>query len=346
MIVSHDNENAQKYADRIIELKDGSIIKDTDNEQDKIQNTEKFNLISAKLPFKYSLKMGLGNLIHKKMKLLFTILLTAFAVTCLGIMISATSFNITEEHIKTLVKNNEYEISVFSFDKIFDGEEMIKSAISSLFSGGSGNANAEPVEIKEEKIQEVKDKTGLNWYKQIVLTQNQIPASITYVNDITYSSIYYTESSTLEFVEINENNGKLIENKLIGKLAQNTDEIVVPNYIADNIIQSGTPLYNSDKNAKKETYKPMSYNQIINDGKLIEISGLNKGVKIVGIIEYDMSQYENLKTISTDDFYSGITGDEALYTELHSNIKYSRVYVTDNFIQSLNLKDNNTLSTS
>ena len=346
VIVSHDNENAQKYADRIIELRDGVIINDTDSEQEKLQNTEKFNLISAKLPFKYSLKMGLGNLIHKKIKLFFTILLTAFAVTCLGVMISATSFNMTEEHIKTLVKNNEYEISVFSFDEVFDGEKMIKEAIGSLLSGGSGNANAKPIEIKEEKIQEVKDKTGLNWYKQIVLTQNQTPANITYVNDVTYSSIYYTDSSNLEFVEIDENNSKLIENKMIGRLPENSDEIVIPNYIADNMIQSGTILYNSDKNTDKETYKPMSYNQIINDGKTIEISGINKGVKVVGIIEYDMSQYESLKATSNDDYYSGVTGDEALYIELHSNIKYARVYVIDNFIQSLNLKDNNTLSTS
>ena len=129
VIVSHDNENAQKYADRIIELKDGNIIKDTDEEQEKLKNTEKFNLISAKLPFKYSLKMGLGNLVHKKIKLFFTILLTAFAITCLGVMISATSFNMTEEHIKTLVKNNEYEMSVFFFDDIFDEDEMIKKDI-------------------------------------------------------------------------------------------------------------------------------------------------------------------------------------------------------------------------
>lgn len=346
VIVSHDNENAQKYADRIIELKDGNIISDTEKEQEKLQNTEKFNLISAKLPFKYSLKMGLGNLVHKKIKLFFTILLTAFAVTCLGVMISATSFNMTEEHIKTLVKNNEYEMSVFSFDKIFDGEQMIKDAISSLFSGGNGNVNAEPIEISDEKIAEVKEKTGLNWYKQIVLTQNQVPASIKYVNDINYSSIYYTDSSTLEFVELDENNTKLIENKLVGRVAESTNEIVIPNYIADNIIQSGTYLYNSDSNAEKQTYKPMSYNQIINDGKLIEIAGLNTGVKIVGIIEYDMSQYNELKTTSYDDYYSGITGDEALVIELQSNIKYARTYVTDKFISSLNLKDNNTLSTS
>lgn len=147
-------------------------------------------------------------------------------------------------------------------------------------------------------------------------------------------------------MELDENNTKLIENKLVGRIAESTNEIVVPSYIADNIIQSGTYLYNSDSNAKKQTYKPMSYNQIINDGKLIEITGLNTGVKIVGIIEYDMSQYNELKTTSYDDYYSGITENDALFIELQSNIKYARTYVTDKFISSLNLKDNNTLSTS
>ena len=346
IIVSHDNENAQKYADRIVELKDGNIISDTEKEQKQLQNTEKFNLISAKLPFKYSLKMGLGNLVHKKIKLFFIILLTAFAITCLGVMISATSFNMTEEHIKTLVKNNEYEMSVFSFDKIFDGEQMVKDAISSLFSGGNGNVNAESIEISDEKIAEVKEKTGLNWYKQIVLTQNQVPASITYVNDINYSSIYYTDASTLEFVELDKDNTKLIEDKLIGRSAENSNEIVIPSYIADNIIQSGIYLYNNDSNVNKQTYKPISYNQIINEGKLIEITGLNTGVKIVGIIEYDMSQYDELKTTSYDDFYSGFTENQALLIELQSNTKYARIYVNDKFISSLNLKDNNNLSTS
>lgn len=347
VIVSHDNENAEKYADRIIELKDGIIINDTDKEQDKLQNTEKFNLISAKLPFKYSLKMGLGNLIHKKIKLLFTIILTAFAVTCLGVMISATSFNMTEEHIKTLVKNDEYEMSVLSFDKVFDGESMIREAIGGLLSSGNGSVNAEPIEIKDEKIQEVKDKTGLNWYKQIILTQDQTPATIEYANDVTYSSVYFTDSSQLEFVELDSNNSKLIDNKLIGKLAEKDDEIVIPNYIADNIIQSGVKIFKNEQKMEDEVYKPISYNQILTDEKYIEIKGLNKGFKVVGIINYDMKQYEELKKISNDEFYSGLVADsQALYIELHSNIKYARIYVTNNFINSLKLKENNTLSTA
>lgn len=343
VIVSHDNDNAEKYADRIIELKDGTIIADSDKNKDKYENSEKFNLVSAKLPFKYSLKMGLGNLIHKKVKLFFTILLTAFAVTCLGVMLSATSFDLTEEHIKTLVKNNEYEMSVFSFDKVFDAEQMIKDQIANLF--GSG-IEAETIEIADEKIKEVEEKTDLNWYKQVILTQNQESANFKYVNDVTYSSVYYTDYSMLLFVESDENNAKLIQDKLIGRLPENKDEIVIPSYIADNIIQSGIKLKKESKDKEAEIYKPLTYNQIISDDKYIQIDGLDKSVKIVGIIEYDMSEYEVLKTVSYDEYYNGIISVEAEYIELFSNVKYSRVYVTNDFISSLNLKENNTLSTA
>ncbi len=344
IIVSHDNDNANKYADRIIELKDGEIISDNDNNKEKYENTEKFNLVSAKLPFKYSLKMGLGNLIHKKIKLIFTVLLTAFAVTCLGVMLSATSFDITEEHIKTLVKNNEYEIAVFSFNEVFDAEQMIKDQISNLFGGEIKSSDS--IEIKDDKIKEVEEKTNLNWYKQEILTQNQETVHIKYVNDTTYSSAYYTNVSMLLFVEIDDDNSKLIQDKLIGRLAENNDEIVVPSYIADNIIQSGIKLKKEDDKKEAETYKPLAYNQIISDNKYIQINGLDRAVKIVGIIDYDMSMYDVLKTISTDEYMSGISNVEGEYMELFSNVKYSRVYVTKDFIPSLNLKENNTLSTA
>lgn len=180
----------------------------------------------------------------------FTILLTAFAVTCLGVMLSATSFDLTEEHIKTLVKNNEYEMSVFSFDKVFDAEQMIKDQIANLF--GSGSIEAETIEIADEKIKEVEEKTDLNWYKQVILTQNQESANFKYVNDITYSSVYYTDYSMLLFVESDENNAKLIQDKLIGRLPENKDEIVIPSYIADNIIQSGIKL--KKVKTKKQKY--------------------------------------------------------------------------------------------
>ena len=344
IVVSHDDENARKYGDRIIELKDGSIIGDTENEQEKFENSEKFKLVSAKLPFKYSLKMGLGNLIHKKIKLILTILLISFAITCLGVMISATSFDLAKEHVKSLEKNNEYEIFINSYDKIYDGEKQVKEMfVSALDNGSSPNQ----IEVSDEKIKEAEDKTGLNWYKQIVLTQNQESLNFKYINDITYSSIYYTQNSMIKFVELDENNSKLLQDKLLGNLAVNKDEIVIPSYIADNIIQSGIEIKKEDKNKETETYKPLSYNQIINDKKYIKINGLNTYVKVTGIIKHDMSKSEHLKTISYDEYYYSLDIDvEAEYSELLSNEKYSRVYVTKDFIQSLNLKDNNKLITS
>lgn len=69
IVVSHDVESAQKYADRIIRIQDGTIISD---EGDKsIEENKEFKLENAKLPFFYSFKMGIGSLLHKKIILLY-----------------------------------------------------------------------------------------------------------------------------------------------------------------------------------------------------------------------------------------------------------------------------------
>ena len=73
IVVSHDNESAEKYADRIIKIQDGEIISDEGEKEEVVQNKE-FQLQNAKLPFFYSLKMGAGNLIHKKFRLILTTL--------------------------------------------------------------------------------------------------------------------------------------------------------------------------------------------------------------------------------------------------------------------------------
>ena len=76
-------------------------------------------------------------------------------------------------------------------EKITENNEMFVKKVLEVI--GIELSEAEIKDYVDRKFgnsTEVKEKTGLNWYKQIVLTQNQVPASIKYVNDINYSSIY------------------------------------------------------------------------------------------------------------------------------------------------------------
>ena len=49
MIVSHDREFAEQYADRIIELKDGKVISDVEKTIIQTQNQEGINIIDNKI---------------------------------------------------------------------------------------------------------------------------------------------------------------------------------------------------------------------------------------------------------------------------------------------------------
>lgn len=335
IVVSHDEESAQRYADRIIELKDGIVTNDT-KEVVNFENPKDFKLINAKLPFKYSFKMGLGNLFHKKIRLFFTLLLTTFSVICLGLMMSATSFDLDKEHIDTLIENNEYEVVVNNYSKVIDYEEFAKMSFSTDLSVFE-DAYGETLEITDEMVIDAQNKTGLKWHKQLTIVQDSQMARFEFVADNAEQTMYYQAVLPLTFVELDEQ--EAISN-LIGTLPINSDEVVISNYVADNIIQNGIYL-KKENNKDAEIYKPRSYNQIISDAKYIQISCLNKAVKVVGIIENDLSEIAPLKTATWDDYAYSWDYDAAYQILISDTAKYSRVYVGKDFISSLGLKENN-----
>ena len=105
IVVSHDIESANKYADRIIELKDGNIIKDTNPEIE--EKEEKLNLKKSKLPFSYSIKLALKSLTIKPLKLLMTCILTAMALIFMGFTVNCLIFDKVDLMTNTMKENNQ-----------------------------------------------------------------------------------------------------------------------------------------------------------------------------------------------------------------------------------------------
>jgi len=332
IVVTHDSESAKKYADRIISISDGLIVSDSKKVISK--NQKKFKLIKAKLPMRYSLRMGFENLFHKKIKLLISIILITLCLTCLGIMFSATTFDMVEEHINTLQKNKEYEISVSNYEKYQDMEALMKRSLSE-------EVYTEFVTLRKTKelndsiIKEAEEKTGLNWYKENIIYQNSTQVYIKLSNSS--QTLYYSEFLLPTFIETNEND--VIDN-LLGSMPKASDEIVISSYIADNIIKNG--IYLKKENNISPIYKPNSYEQIIKESKYIQIENLNKAVKIVGIIEFDLENYEELKTITWDEYMESLEYD-TIYNEFVNSKTYNRIYVNNDFIDNQDLKENNIL---
>ena len=104
IVVSHDMESAATYADRIIELKDGNIIHDT-NPKTEIK-IEDFHLTKSKLPFSYSIKLALKSLTIKPLKLLMTCILTAMALIFMGFTVNCLIFDKVDLMTNTMKENN------------------------------------------------------------------------------------------------------------------------------------------------------------------------------------------------------------------------------------------------
>ncbi|MBO5889557.1 MAG: ABC transporter ATP-binding protein/permease [Clostridia bacterium] len=117
IIVSHDRESAEKYGDTIIELKDGLV----DNEIEKTINSKKEETASTKiertknLPFIYSFKFTCKNLLNKKLKSIFTILIIALLLFITSAFHTFYAYDSVSGIVKSY-NNSVYDYHILSKD--------------------------------------------------------------------------------------------------------------------------------------------------------------------------------------------------------------------------------------
>ena len=83
VVVTHDRDSADKYADRVIEIADGNIISDNGASNTPTADVVPFALDVKRLPFRTCLSMGVNNLLHRKAKTAGVILLSIFSILAL-----------------------------------------------------------------------------------------------------------------------------------------------------------------------------------------------------------------------------------------------------------------------
>lgn len=321
IVVSHDRDAAEKYADRIIEFKDGKVISDTDDSEDSEIATQEetgkeFKVIKSHLPMADAFKLGITSLKHKKIRLVFSIILTVFALTMLGISDGISSFDEISAHIKAMRDNGQEIISI---------RKNRTSDNSALFNS--------PVVLTDSDIKDISSTAKQEVIKTYSVNNDGTPLTssslgISYKRPIPY---YYStlENSELELVEISDLSKMKIKNYQ-GNMAKNNDEIVISSLLADHIIYYGIG-----------NYKPTSYKQIIDDAHKISLNGI-KDVKIVGIAEYDLSKYNELKNQSSTNTSSSKSDEleESLKNFRISSEGANRIYVCPGFVDALDVPEN------
>lgn len=107
VVVSHDRESAEKYADRIIEIADGQIVSDNGaTEQQIITQQNSFVATKQRLAFATRLKMGYNTLRLRKAKTVSVILLAIFSILSILITQMCLSFS-SELTLAKYIKQND-----------------------------------------------------------------------------------------------------------------------------------------------------------------------------------------------------------------------------------------------
>ncbi len=115
VVVSHDQENAHRFGEGIVEIADGKVVCDCEFQKGKEKEEKlEFNK-QAKMPFSYSIRLALRNLTQKKFKTIITIISTVIMLMFTCGMHVFFDFN-SERDIYYTAKDNN--ISQFTLETL------------------------------------------------------------------------------------------------------------------------------------------------------------------------------------------------------------------------------------
>ncbi len=113
IVVSHDRDFAERFADRIIELADGKIVSDTDGGYKNIEKDDNADSRTTKsIPLKTAYNIGIKNFKYHPLRMFFCIFFSSICFTLLGVAISASFINVEKTYYNSLIDNNIRQVNV------------------------------------------------------------------------------------------------------------------------------------------------------------------------------------------------------------------------------------------
>ena len=328
IMVTHNKELANSYSTRIIELKDGKILTDSNPIKDEEEIIANYKLNKTKMSFKEALSLSFNNIMTKKGRTFLTAFASSIGIIGIALILSLSN----------------------GFDKQIDKyEKGILSEMPVIISNESVKMDEETMEQisgkKEEKYPEFNYVIPKQNKENSVVKKNNITKEyINYIENIPKDYSYglsYIRSTNINFIQKINGEFTLIDNKLFtatsipksfnnksfldiyydildGRIPTNKNEIVLVidsnNNVDENIIESLGQ--NKNKNISFKDILNSSIKVIMNDDLYKKSNGYFKinddyeklynnalELKIVGILRMKK------------DYPSYITSSSILYTD-------------------------------
>lgn len=123
VVVSHDRESAEKYADRIIEISDGEVISDSNADYAVGTDVYDFVAVRKRLSFKIRLRMAWNTIKLRKGKTVSVILLAVFCILSLLLTQLCLCFS-SEKTLAKFIKQRDIEYFSVEQGKISEYNDM------------------------------------------------------------------------------------------------------------------------------------------------------------------------------------------------------------------------------
>lgn len=321
IVVSHDEDCANFYGDRIIELQDGVVIRDTN--PNIVNDDSSYSLKKNHLPFKEALRFSIKNLFGHKVKLVLSIILISFALSFLGLSVMQNYLKVESESKRMIEDFDMKYLDIWKLTKEDCG--FFGRDYSINCSNQDDITDDDYQKLSKEKNTKVQKKYILNG-----LNYNIIGIERHFTEEENSDKMGYYYSKYQYVRSFSELDSKDFNFKLIGRKPENYNEIVIIKPVADFLIKYGYPLY--DENGEEVIYKPTSYEEIVNDQKELKF-GYTK-IKISGIIDDDLKEFEPLTEIPLNKLH--MIDDENILKLFE---KYDALYPVEYYALS-GFKDN------
>lgn len=212
IVVSHNEELAKEYADRIVELADGRVVSDTHQKAFRTSKKETFQQTKTKsLSFKYVAKMGFYNIKNHLGKSIISVLLfvlTIFSI-CIGQMF--LSFNSEKAIIQTFsnqslcgylaqsVYQSEDEYASVQFDEY---SEVNEAVFSRVLDNKSSYLKGYNISLNEDSINKYVDGS----FYLVSSKQDMIDLGVEFYSatEITDDGVYLTDYAVDYLIKFND----------------------------------------------------------------------------------------------------------------------------------------------
>ena len=232
VLVTHDREFAEKYGDRVIELADGLVIRDTAEAYQSEETVQAMQLRKSQMPVKTALKIGCSNFKHHPFRLFSTILLSVIAFSLLGISLTIAFMDPAKAFAEAMIRDG-IEFSAIYKEEYYENPNVIDQSLDQFLGEPSPPSRELPMTM--EDVEFLQSKFGNSYalvygpYSQTIVSfQNSVAATLKQMQEAALANPdtnYHPHANG--FIAMTEEECERLGYTVIGRLPQNTEEIAI-----------------------------------------------------------------------------------------------------------------------